>query len=205
MKLRNLISVCVWTHPLSPSPCHLPPGYWISLKAIKLVYDIEDGMIPPTHDITAVKNTIYQFYNVSYMYYSNGKFYILSPSSPLPNLLALPESQPSLFSQPSFLTPTCTSFLPPLQLRNQYDILDHIYGNFSKSALAGLCKPLAECKSSQQYTTKCVSVYYSIPVFTTETFQVKMKYYLQVQAVYVELQNQVMHHQISSSLSCHSE
>ena len=45
--------------PMSPS------GYWISLKAIKLVYDVEDGMISLPYDITAVKKTIYQFYNVS--------------------------------------------------------------------------------------------------------------------------------------------
>lgn len=40
-------------------------GFWISQKAIKAVYDAEDGMATPPHDHTAVKSLIYAHFQVS--------------------------------------------------------------------------------------------------------------------------------------------
>ncbi len=39
-------------------------GYWISHRAIKTVYDHDDGFAVSAHDITAVKNCIYTMFNV---------------------------------------------------------------------------------------------------------------------------------------------
>lgn len=60
---NTFVCICPSLPSSLPSPSSL--GYWISLKAIKLVYDVEDGMISLPYDITAVKKTIYEFYNVS--------------------------------------------------------------------------------------------------------------------------------------------
>jgi hypothetical protein len=42
----------------------LPSGYWISHRAIKCVYDAEDGLVTQSHDHTAVKNLIYEHFKV---------------------------------------------------------------------------------------------------------------------------------------------
>ncbi|KAK0070544.1 N-acetyl-D-glucosamine kinase [Biomphalaria pfeifferi] len=37
---------------------------WISLKAIKIFFDHEDGMFPCSYDVTAVKDAIYKYYDI---------------------------------------------------------------------------------------------------------------------------------------------
>ncbi|KAH9513399.1 hypothetical protein Btru_034836 [Bulinus truncatus] len=37
---------------------------WISLKAIKIFFDHEDKMFPCHHDVSAIKNVIYKYYNI---------------------------------------------------------------------------------------------------------------------------------------------
>lgn len=39
-------------------------AYWISHRAIKLVYDIGDGFRTSPHDISVIKNTVYSFFNL---------------------------------------------------------------------------------------------------------------------------------------------
>ena len=39
-------------------------AYWISHRAIKTIYDGEDGLNTPVHDITLLKSTIYSFFEV---------------------------------------------------------------------------------------------------------------------------------------------
>ena len=44
-------------------------AYWISHRAIKLVYDIGDGFCTSPHDISVMKNTVYSFFNVRLVQY----------------------------------------------------------------------------------------------------------------------------------------
>jgi N-acetylglucosamine kinase len=43
-------------------------GYWISHRAIKCVYDAEDGLVTQSHDHTAVKNLIYEHFKLTRRY-----------------------------------------------------------------------------------------------------------------------------------------
>ena len=43
-------------------------AYWIAHRAIKAVYDHEDGLNICPHDISTVKNKIYAFFKVSKLY-----------------------------------------------------------------------------------------------------------------------------------------
>lgn len=41
-----------------------PIGYWIGHRAIKYVYDAEDGLATPSHDHTAVKRLVDEHFQV---------------------------------------------------------------------------------------------------------------------------------------------
>ena len=57
-------------------PLSLCAGYWISHKAIKTVYDQEDGFAESAHDIAAVKDAIYTMFEVST--FSRGRVEVLA-------------------------------------------------------------------------------------------------------------------------------
>ena len=109
--MKMMYSLHVHVSPFLPSSMS-PSGYWISLKAIKLVYDVEDGMISLPYDITAVKKTIYKFYNVSLCHGRRTAllFYLSPPPSPFLSFPSYPSSPPPFSS--SFHPPS--SLLPPL-------------------------------------------------------------------------------------------
>ena len=39
-------------------------AWWISYKAIKTVFDAEDGLVPSWHDITYVKKAVFDHFKV---------------------------------------------------------------------------------------------------------------------------------------------
>lgn len=39
-------------------------AWWISYKAIKTVFDSEDGLVPSKYDVTYVKNTFFEHFKV---------------------------------------------------------------------------------------------------------------------------------------------
>lgn len=54
-------SVCL---PLYKIYYYNTVGYWISHRAIQTVYDADDGLVVPSHDIASVKKLIYHHFKV---------------------------------------------------------------------------------------------------------------------------------------------
>ena len=54
------------------SHCYIHIAYWVAHRAIKLVYDIDDGLreMPEGMSIEILKSEVFNFFNVSYL----GKF-----------------------------------------------------------------------------------------------------------------------------------
>ena len=45
--------------------CFLPSGYWIAHRAVKTIYDHEDGFVVSSHDQEKLKEKVFSFFNVS--------------------------------------------------------------------------------------------------------------------------------------------
>ena len=45
--------------------CFLPSGYWIAHRAVKTIYDHQDGLVVSSHDQEKLKEKVFSFFNVS--------------------------------------------------------------------------------------------------------------------------------------------
>lgn len=133
-------------------------GYWISHSAIKTVYDHEDGFCKSPHNIAAIQDVVYTKFNVSknvIMYWHSFSYIIanyiimnlwrmvFSNNVHMPHM----KPHPAIFGSDLCLC-LCHLFFDFVQLKDRYDILPHIYENFSKTKIAQLCKDIARRKLS---------------------------------------------------------
>ncbi|XP_022807732.1 N-acetyl-D-glucosamine kinase-like [Stylophora pistillata] len=99
-------------------------AFCISHMAIKAVFNAEDGLDPPQHDIAYVKKLVFEHFKIDNLYGMLDHFY-------------------AKFDK-AYYSGLCKALAVVLhQIDNLYGMLDHFYAKFDKAYYSGLCKALA--------------------------------------------------------------